>query len=110
LLSFGGWLYSLNFATLASTALSRSAFASSAVSLVKSLGLDGINIDWEYPGDDIEATNIVELSLNPLYRFTLTVACPAGPLNYQKLHVANMISTEISRISWHTTMPEIGVQ
>jgi chitinase len=103
LLSIGGWSYSSNFATPASTALGRSAFALSAVSLVKSLGLDGIDIDWEYPGDDIEATNIVELlqtvracldaygqALNPPYHFTLTVACPAGPSNYQKLHVADM--------------------
>jgi chitinase len=28
--------------------------------------------------------------LNPLYRFMLTIACPASSSNYQKLYVANM--------------------
>jgi chitinase len=103
LLSVGGANYSSNFAQPASTVQGRSTFASSAVSLIKNLGLDGLDIDWEFPADDNEAGNMVRLlqsvrealdacgnSLNPQYRFQLTVACPAGPSNYKTMHLAAM--------------------
>ncbi|KAH7309380.1 glycoside hydrolase family 18 protein [Rhexocercosporidium sp. MPI-PUGE-AT-0058] len=103
LLSVGGSSYSANFAAPASTVSGRTAFASTAVTLVRNLGLDGLDIDWEFPADHAEAGNMVLLlqnvrealdaygrSLSPPYHFQLTVACPAGPTNYQTMHIADM--------------------
>ncbi|KFY96387.1 hypothetical protein V500_02469, partial [Pseudogymnoascus sp. VKM F-4518 (FW-2643)] len=103
LLSIGGWKYRANFATPAGTVSGRSTFALSAVSLVQNLGLDGLDIDWEYPADVTQAKNFVLLlqavrdaldiygnSLSTPYHFLLTIACPAGPSNYKQLLITEM--------------------
>src|SRR5262249_27342529 len=50
ILSIGGWGWSKNFSDAALSDTSRLNFASSAATTVKRFGLDGIDIDWEYPG------------------------------------------------------------
>ncbi|KAI0146187.1 endochitinase [Xylariaceae sp. FL1272] len=93
------------FAAAASTATTRANFAKTAVTLVKDWGFDGIDIDWEWPASDTEATNMVSLlqairtELDSYsaqyaggYRFILSVALPAGPDNYSKLKLSQMNS------------------
>jgi chitinase len=83
--------------------LGRSIFATSAVFFVTNLGLDRLDIDWEYLKNDIEAENIVLLLqairgtfdiysnlLSLSYHFQLTVACSTRPNYYQTLHLADI--------------------
>jgi len=50
LISVGGWTWSKNFSDAVLTDTSTQNFASSAVAIVSKYNLDGIDIDWEYPG------------------------------------------------------------
>jgi len=50
LISIGGWTWSKNFSNAVLTDTSAYNFASSAVAIVSKYDLDGVDIDWEYPG------------------------------------------------------------
>lgn len=50
LISIGGWTWSKNFSDAVLSDTSRQQFAESAVAIIKKFDLDGIDIDWEYPG------------------------------------------------------------
>ncbi|KAF0711732.1 hypothetical protein As57867_005099, partial [Aphanomyces stellatus] len=100
-LSIGGWTLSDKFSGIASTDQGRRTFAKSAVKLMLDLGLDFIDLDWEYPvegGNDSPAvphrpddmTNFVALlqAIRDEYKTVpfkaeLSVASPAGPANYR---------------------------
>ena len=49
LISVGGWSDSQYFSDAASTAARREKFAASCVDFVVEHGLDGVDLDWEYP-------------------------------------------------------------
>jgi chitinase len=50
LVSVGGWLWSGAFSDMALTQKSRNVFIASVVDFVRAHQLDGLDIDWEYPG------------------------------------------------------------
>ncbi|KAF4993676.1 hypothetical protein FDECE_13352 [Fusarium decemcellulare] len=99
MLSIGGWTWSQagNFQA-ANTAEGRSRFATSAVTLMKDWGFDGIDVDWEYPKNEAEAASFslllkaVRDELDsyaakhaPGHHFILSIAAPAGPQHNGKL-------------------------
>ncbi|KAL7422350.1 Chitinase 4 [Cryptotrichosporon argae] len=103
LLSIGGWTYSPNFERIADPAW-RGRFVASAVRLVEDVGLDGLDIDYEYPKTPSDAAAYVDLlhelrhALFQLARskgrrdgqYQLTVAAPCGADNMRVLRVAEM--------------------
>lgn len=50
LISIGGWSWSENFSDAVLTPSSRQKFARTSVDIVRNYQLDGVDIDWEYPG------------------------------------------------------------
>ncbi|KKY15511.1 putative endochitinase 1 [Phaeomoniella chlamydospora] len=103
MLAIGGWTYSSNFAQPASTPQGRAHFAETAVKLLEDLGLDGIDLDWEYPKDQGQVEDYIRLLAairaeldsashrrsRPCH-FELAIACPAGPSEYKKLDLRAM--------------------
>ncbi|ORX92047.1 chitinase [Basidiobolus meristosporus CBS 931.73] len=103
-LSIGGWTFSANFSAVAADPSKRQRFVGTAMDLLNNLGLDGLDIDWEYPKDHADAQNYVAL-LHDLRcaldqyaaskgetdrRYLLTTAMPCGESQYSFLKLAEM--------------------
>lgn len=103
-LSIGGWSFSTNITNGVNTHEKKKEFAKSAVGLLKNMGLDGIDIDWEFPSNKKEAWDYVTLlryireELNqyssdvglPETQFELSIAAPATADEYEILNVKGM--------------------
>ncbi|KAF2660615.1 glycoside hydrolase family 18 protein [Lophiostoma macrostomum CBS 122681] len=116
MLSIGGWTYTntaKHFDGPASTPEGRKRFADSCVQLIKDLGFDGIDLDWEYPQNPEQGEQLLLLihairsamdgyaetfasgdySHHPSHHhhrgqkphFELSIAAPAGKSNHQNL-------------------------
>lgn len=103
LLSIGGWTYSEQFPDVAANPVARQRFADSAVKLVTDWGFDGVEIDWEYPSDAIQAANLVSLlqvlryELDnwaavhaPGHKLIITIASPASGGSYSIMDLKGM--------------------
>lgn len=102
LLSVGGWTFSSHFPPAAADPKLRANFVASSIRLLQDYGLDGLDIDWEYPSDQTEAQNYVDLlkelrqGLTELSKkkgcqdFLLTIAAPCGADHYSKMKLKDM--------------------
>lgn len=61
LLSIGGWTYSPSIHPVVVSSTSRMKFVESSTKLLEDYGLDGLDIDYEYPTNDEQAQGYVEL-------------------------------------------------
>ncbi|KAM0573071.1 Endochitinase 1 [Verticillium nonalfalfae] len=103
LLSIGGWTWSPKFPPIVADDKKRAQFVASAVKLITDWGMDGIDVDWEYPNTPALNKQCVILfqelrqALDEYsakhangYHFLLTFAAPAGPQNYGAFDFAAM--------------------
>ncbi|KAF2848088.1 glycoside hydrolase family 18 protein [Plenodomus tracheiphilus IPT5] len=102
-LSVGGWSYRNNFSPGLNSPEKRLKFCSSSLKLIADLGLDALDIDWEYPADDTDAANLVSTAkvCRKLfdeyaakyahgYHFDITISAPAGPQHYVHMPVREL--------------------
>jgi len=60
-ISVGGWGQGGGFTGIVASSANRTTFTNNMVNYCNQYGLDGVDIDWEYPGDGTEAQNFVLL-------------------------------------------------
>ncbi|KAJ6264654.1 Chitotriosidase-1 [Drechslerella dactyloides] len=96
MLSIGGWTYSSEgkYNKYLKTPESRAGFAKTAAKFVNDFGMDGIDVDWEYPDTPEDGLNLADLlrrcreELNKLDpKFELSIAAPCGPKNIVNLPI-----------------------
>lgn len=100
LLSIGGW-GSGRFSEMAASDSLRSSFAADCGRIVKDFGIDGIDIDWEYPGSDAAG---ISSSENDTENFTLLMRDIRKAIGNDKLlTLASAASAE--HINFRDIMP-----
>ncbi|KAI1448841.1 glycoside hydrolase family 18 protein [Annulohypoxylon stygium] len=92
-LSIGGGQSNEYFPIVASDTLRRDNFARSARGLVEASGLDGIDINWQYPMDPQQGANFVALLAAvrihlPEEQFFVTAGLPATRVTLQNIDIA----------------------
>ena len=73
LLAVGGWTHgSKGFTEMVSSAASRKTFIDDSITYLRRWGFDGLDLDWEYPGDNVRSD---DPSKRPENRERFTALC-----------------------------------
>ena len=107
LLAFGGWGNTAGFPEMVASAGSRQAFIDNLLEIFDTYGYDGIDLDWEYPSNANEKTNLTLLvqemraefdNINPELMITMAV----GPSDWSGQHFEYEILKE--SLDWFSLM------
>ena len=107
LLAFGGWGNTAGFPQMVASADSRQAFIDNLLEIFDTYGYDGIDLDWEYPSNASEKTNLTLLvqemraefdNINPELMITMAV----GPSDWSGQHFEYEILKE--SLDWFSLM------
>lgn len=110
ILSIGGWTWSKHFSEAISNPALLKSTATNMVNMIKDLGCDGIDLDWEYPGTEAglagnswsvnDGKNLLSLlqairsgfnALNDNNSYSISLACTADPVKADLLPWRDMI-------------------
>jgi chitinase len=110
LISLGGWGWDGPFSVVAADPARRAVFAASCAAWVKEQGMDGIDIDWEFPvpSEKADFTALLQAVRQALLdqgqldgkTYLLTVAAPAGPSSMAGYDIAALASI----VDWFNLM------
>lgn len=103
LLSIGGW-GSGGFSEMAANKTNRQAFAADCAKIIKDYGIDGIDIDWEYPGSSVAG---ISSSSSDMSNFTLLMRDIRSAIGRDNLlTIATIASAKF--ISFRDVMPYLN--
>lgn len=108
LISIGGWSWSGRFSDAVLTDTARRAFAASAVDIIRQYKLDGVDIDWEYPGRPGETGNVYRPEDKQNY--TLMFAALRKELNKleKETHQKKLLTTAVGGFESFLETTEMG--
>lgn len=93
-----------NFAAMAASAATRTAFAQNLTTLVAQYGYDGVELDWEFPASAADRTNLTALCAALRSALgagrTLSLSAPSSNWNGQWYELANLNSY----LDWFSVM------
>lgn len=93
-ISVGGWSYSRYFSTMVSNSKYRNEFIKNIKNLIDNYKLDGVDIDWEYPGEQGCYLNNVD-SINDANNLFILLERLKDKLKHKKISMAVKVLTWI---------------